>query len=299
MQEPIALLTSVFTAVKRQIARLTLSFLFSAPFMRRRALAILSRHYTKGELVLRYTMADHSLFLNPQDDVITPRVLWRGAWQRRDLERAVGLIATHVPSARGKLFVDIGANIGSETIYAMLTGFFSGGVAIEAEPRNFALLQENLAVNGLESRVAAVCCAVGAKAGKLRLRKTTWNLGGHAIASAADAETGSDTITVDAATLPEILATAGSRENDPGLVWIDVNGSELQVLEGMGDMLSRRVPIVIEHLPALISADVALAVYRLLSKHYTRYCRIDTEHAEPAPIERMNPLADSGDFLFF
>ncbi len=288
-----------FKALKRRFARLTLSFLFSAPFMRRRALAILSSHYAKGELVLRYRMGDHTLFLDPGDDVVTPRVLLRGNWQRQDLVGVVRLLESHVPSARGKQFVDVGANIGTETVYAMLTGFFSGGVAIEPEPRNFVLLKENLAVNGLESRVTAICCAAGATASRLPLKMMAWNRGGHTIGNDAYSESSVDTITVDVATLPAILASAGLRENDAGLVWIDVNGTELQVLQGMGDMLSGGVPIVIEHLPGLISAETALALYKFLSKHYTQYCRIDAEQAEPAPVDRMDPLRDSGDFLFF
>ena len=279
-------------AWKRGLARGVLGLLFSAHFMRRRALAVLSRHYKKGQLVLRYRMGDHTLYLDPADDVIAARVLLRGDWQRRDLERAVAVLEAHLPDLRGKLFVDVGANIGTETVYAMLTGFFSGAIAIEPEPNNFALLKENIAANDLSQRVRAVNGAAGAEPGTQNLVRSVWNKGGHAIGS------GGDAIAVEVLPLADILRNAGCGAKDAGLVWIDVNGSETQVLEGMLELLELRVPVVIEHLPALISAEEARGIHRLLSVHYSQFVRIDKPDAEPLPIEKMDPLRDSGDFLF-
>ena len=91
---------------RRELARWALGLVFSAHFMRRRALAVLNRHYAKGELVLRYRMRDHTLYLDPADDVITPRILLRGDWQRRDLERVIAILAAHVPRSRGGLFIN-------------------------------------------------------------------------------------------------------------------------------------------------------------------------------------------------
>ncbi len=280
-------------AWKRGLARGLLGFLFKAHFMRRRALALLSRHYTKGELTLRYRMPDHTLFLDPGDDVIAARVLLRGDWQRRDLERTIAMLKLHVPGATGKLFVDAGANIGTETIYAMLSGFFSGAVSIEPEPRNFALLRENVEVNGLTARVHCVNCAAGQSEATQVLARSDWNKGGHAI---GDGKAG---VTVKVLPLPAILKGAGYEASDVGLVWIDVNGTEMQVLDGMRDMLAMRVPVVIEHLPGLISADAARAVHALLAMYYRSFVRIDVADGAPAPLNKMDPLRHSGDFLFF
>ena len=280
-------------AWKRGLARGLLGFLFKAHFMRRRALAVLSRHFAKGELTLRYRMPDHTLFLDPGDDVIAARVLLRGDWQRRDLERAVAMLKLHVPGAAGKLFVDAGANIGTETVYAMLSGFFSGAVSIEPEPRNFALLTENVEVNGLTARVHGVNCAVGRSESTHALVRSDWNKGGHTIGE------GKGGMTVKVLPLPVILGSAGYEASDVGLVWIDVNGTEMQVLEGMRDMLAMRVPVVIEHLPALVGVDAARAVHALLAMYYTSFARIDGADGGPASLNKMNPLRDSGDFLFF
>ncbi len=280
-------------AWQRGLARGLLGFLFRAHFMRRRALAILSRYYDKGELTLRYRMADHTLFLDPRDDVIAARVLLRGDWQRRDLERVIAILKTHVPAAAGKLFVDVGANIGTETVYAMLSGFFAGAVSVEPEPRNFALLADNVAVNGLSAKVRTVNCAAGQIVGEQVLVRSDWNKGGHAIGE------GRPGVAVKVLPLPQILRDAGSGASDVGLVWIDVNGTEMQVLEGMRDMLAQGVPVVIEHLPELITAGAARDIHTLLSTHYRFHARVDDAESEPRPVSKMDPLRDAGDFLFW
>jgi FkbM family methyltransferase len=249
--------------------------------------------------VLRYRMPDHTLYLDPSDDVIAARVLLRGDWQRRDLERVIALLKIHVPSARDRLFLDVGANIGSQTIYAMLSGYFSGAVAIEPEPHNFSLLQENLAANDLDTRVRAVNCAAGALAETKMLVRSPWNKGGHAIDAIGRFAGTPDTVTVNVMPLSAILQKAGISAKDIGLVWIDVNGTELSVLQGMSEILESRVPVVIEHLPPLIDATTAREVHRLLSLYYTSFCLIDAEKHTAAPVSEMDPLRDAGDFLFF
>ena len=67
----------------------------------------------------------------------------------------------------------------------------------------------------------------------------------------------------------------------------------------MTEILGRRVPIVIDHLPSLISAVTARAIHRLLSLHYGSFWRLDDAKTALAPVSDMDPLRDIGDFLFF
>jgi FkbM family methyltransferase len=282
--------------LQRVRARAILGPLFSFHFMRRRALAMLNRHFDKGELTLRYRMKDNTLFLDPADDVIAARVLLRGDWQRRDLLRVIALLKKHVPDSAERKFIDVGANIGTETIYAMLSGHFSGAVSIEPEPHNFCLLAENIAANALGARAHAVNCAAGAKAGKAFLARSESNKGGHALT--ADVS-GADRIPVDVRSVDAILADLGIDPSEVGLVWIDVNGTEEDVLSGLTSVLRHKVPVVLEHLPTFITADQARSIHRLLAAHYRHYCRVDDVDREPADVVRMDPLKDTGDFLFF
>ena len=284
---------------KRELARAILRPLFSFHFIRRRALAMLNQHFTAGNLVLHYALPDHTLYLDPADDVIAARVLLRGDWQRRDLRRAVSLLKTHVPSSEGRVFVDVGANIGTETVYAMLSGHFSSAVSIEPEPGNFALLQKNIAANDLSARVRAVNCAAGARPETSLLVRSASNKGGHAIAAAMGMTGAGDRIAVDVLPLSAILASAGFAARDAGLVWIDVNGTEAAVLEGMTALLEQGVPVVLEHLPGFITPEAARNIHQLLAAHYKFCCRVDDVDHDPVPLDRMDPLRDTGDFLFF
>ena len=103
-----------------------------------------------------------------------------------------------------------------------------------------------------------------------------------------DASKTGDTIAVDVLPLPAILAKAGYGAKDAGLVWIDVNGTEASVLRGMKEILEARVPVVIEHLPSLISVETAHEIHKVLAKYYTSFWRIDGTTGGPAPSYRKS-----------
>ncbi len=85
------------------------------------------------------------------------RVITRGRYfHEGDL-----LMACRTAYLPGTVVIDVGANIGNHTV------FFAGVmgapvVAVEPDPANLALLQRNLAVNGLAGRVQVHACALGA-----------------------------------------------------------------------------------------------------------------------------------------
>jgi FkbM family methyltransferase len=292
------MISEIISSIKREFARRLLDLVFSAHFIRRRALSRLNRHFDKGELKLVYRMKDHVLQLDPADDVITPRVLLRGNWQRDDLERALSVLKSQLPPSHGRTFVDAGANIGTETIYALLSGMFESAVAIEPDPDNYAMLVENIAANGLKHRVHAEMVAVGDKVETRMLVRSQWNKGGHAFAGAQVKEAGIG-LPVSVVTLPDVLERAGIKSSDVGLLWMDVNGAEGAVLRGMGDMLAMRIPVVLEHLPELVDAAAAREVIDLLRRHYRHFLPIEVPGALTRPIAEFDPLGMTGDFLFF
>ena len=76
---------------------------------------------------------------------------------------------------------DIGAHIGTHTIYALRSGRFDRAIAFEPEPRNARLLAMNLDANGLSDAVTVVPKAAGAAAGSAMLHLHPRNTGAHAI----------------------------------------------------------------------------------------------------------------------
>ncbi len=120
----------------------------------------------------------------------------------------------------GDRFGDIGANVGS---YAVLAGGAVGaaGFAVEPVPETAARLRRNLAVNGLEGRVACVAACVGRAEGRARVT-AAFDTVNH-VASADEAG-----VEVPMTTLDALAAAHGV----PTLLKIDVEGFEREVLAG-------------------------------------------------------------------
>jgi len=124
----------------------------------------------------------------------------------------------------GDLFIDVGANIGIYTIYALDLG--AEVIACEPDPHNYQRVLEHLALNGYEADVLNV--AVADKPGTLRLTQglDSYN---HLV------DTDEEGIEVPAMTLDDIIGdryVAGMK--------IDVEGAERLVIEGAKKVLSEQ-----------------------------------------------------------
>lgn len=148
----------------------------------------------------------------------------------------------------GKTFVDVGANIGTTTIPALLVHGFSAAIAFEPEPSNFRLLRVNAILNGLDDRVRALQVAVSDVAGSGTLLVHGDNSGAHQLvgsgSSGADEFTGS--IQVRLVSLDQLVAESVLDPTEVGLLWIDVQGHEGSVLRGATKLVERSIPVVLE-----------------------------------------------------
>src|SRR5947209_12749600 len=134
----------------------------------------------RGHLVL-CQLGDVRFFVDPSDRVVGAWLMWHGGWQRREIDSAVDLLRAAGRLNAKAIFVDIGAHIGTHTIYALRTGRFQRAVAFEPEPRNARLLAMNLEENGLAEVVTVVRKAAGAATGAGVLHLHPRNTGAHAI----------------------------------------------------------------------------------------------------------------------
>ena len=103
------------------------------------------------------------------DDASTGRSLYakRDRPEFRVLQRVVTRISRDLgPAALAGDLLDVGANIGTTTIPALLTHGFASAVACEPLGRHHALLQENVTRNGLGDRVTAIRSAVSDRQGR-------------------------------------------------------------------------------------------------------------------------------------
>ncbi len=146
--------------------------------------------------------------------------------------------------ARERAFLDVGANVGTACLVAVGAAGFRRAIALEPEPENFSLLRANLALNFLDDRVDAHQLAAAQTSGPVELALSKGSSGSHRLFGPAEGS--KETIEVEAVSLDGLLDRLGLGSDDIGLVWIDVNGLEPQVLAGSERLLKARVPVVFE-----------------------------------------------------
>jgi FkbM family methyltransferase len=174
----------------------------------------------------------------------------RGLYRRKIHEPALTeFLLTRFANAAQRNFIDVGANIGYfSCLMSKLAGPSGTVLAVEPEPNNLKLLEQNLKVNDLMN-VTVHACALGASEGlaKLGLYKAA-NRGRHSILD-ADATA---TIPVRVRTLDELAKSSSSGVAWWSLVKIDVEGYEGFVLAGAKETLPRIECLVMEFSPALL-----------------------------------------------
>jgi FkbM family methyltransferase len=164
--------------------------------------------------------------------------------------------------------VDVGANVGLFSIHAALQEFWRGRVlALEPNPRAFALLERNLGYNEVPHRVVAVPFAASRKNATLQLTAVTGRdeystLTGSLHPSVFGEQ--ADTFTVRALPLDDLI-----RQYDlaPGLVKIDAEGAELDVLQGLEQTLANHRPVIVCEIGADTYGTNARTLATLLAEH--------------------------------
>ncbi|WMW80545.1 FkbM family methyltransferase [Undibacterium cyanobacteriorum] len=152
---------------------------------------------------------------------------------------------------KGDTFLDIGANIGWFTIVAaQCVG--DEGVIHAFEPRNttFKYLEKTIAINGLEQRIFAHHCALGAESGKLRIvwGTQTSNPGGTWLVSRKAVSDMLPTTTHSYQDIDVRRLDDFEQIQQVQLMKIDVEGAEPLVLKGSTELLRRSRPVILSEI---------------------------------------------------
>jgi len=156
--------------------------------------------------------------------------------------------------ADGGLFVDVGANIGSYTLFASENAN-ARVLSLEPNPSAFVKLSRNVSQNA-RSNVTAINCAASAQPGLLRMTDKGSDPTNRVVPSGLEA----GTIEVAVETLDGLCATRGFV---PRLIKIDVEGHEAEVLKGASACLDKTVACIIEN------GDRGLVI-DIMTKHFMR-----------------------------
>lgn len=176
-------------------------------------------------------------------DLIQRMILHFGVWEP-DVSRVI-----EQNLAPGDVFVDIGANIGYDTLLASSrVGSAGRVVAIEASPRTFALMNRNLAANTFSSNVRAVNAAVSDLPCTLDLYEV--NAANIGAATTLASRGGTLIASVEALPLEQILTP--DERSRLRLIKMDVEGAEPPILRHLLERLSTypaTMDIVVEATP--------------------------------------------------
>ena len=158
-------------------------------------------------------------------------------------------------------FIDCGANIGAISVPM---GAHSGlpALAVEPAPVNASLLDANLQVNALSSRVKLVTVALGETRGRMPIYLCESNQGD--VRLWREGTSNRQSMEVDLMPLDDVVAMNPSIR-PPFLVKIDVQGYEYNVLRGARAVLAAPILILAEFWPeGLRGAGCSVEAYEAL-----------------------------------
>lgn len=145
------------------------------------------------------------------------------------------------PAAPPRLVIDGGANVGHSTAY-LLTRFPEAQViAVEADDRNFEVLEQNLAPYG--DRATAINAAIWSRGGTLALSRGTY-LDGREWSTQVVEASASELPTVAGIDVGTLLQATGMERID--VLKLDVEGAEVPIFRHSEDWIDRVDLIAVE-----------------------------------------------------
>jgi FkbM family methyltransferase len=242
-------------------------------------------------------VAGGAQFLVKTEDKHIGRSLFakQGRGELAALDRAVAAIEGLLgPDAiAGGSFIDVGANIGTTSIPALLTHGFETAVAIEPEPENVRVLRMNVLLNDLEDRVTVLGVAASNEVGRSELVVDRSRGGKHWIATDRGklrrkhlAE--NEVLGVETVTLDHLVETGVIDADRTSLLWMDAEAHEGHILEGASSLLARGTPLVTEWNPVILDrVGDRGKIERAVADGYTHFAAM---HRNPDPGEASFPL---------
>ncbi|MDY6905617.1 MAG: FkbM family methyltransferase [Thermodesulfobacteriota bacterium] len=178
-----------------------------------------------------------AMYLHPENDkCVSKQIREQGIWEPYETSLIVDYLGN------GGVFLDIGANIGYYTVLAAsIVGREGLVVAFEPDNDNFALLEQNLALNHM-TNVRPICAAVSGHRGRGFLYRSTDNSGDHQL---YDNGEGRSRMAADVVHGGDYVRSITRRVD---FIKIDTQGSETGIVNGLSRIiLSNR-----EHLTMIV-----------------------------------------------
>ena len=244
------------------------------------------------------TRAGEALFLVKTEDKHIARSLF-GKQARGELSvlgraaAAVRGLFSDAHVAEG-MFVDVGANIGTTSIPAVISEGFASALAIEPEPENVRVLRLNVLLNDVEQRITVLPVALSDAVGESELVVTPDRGGKHWLAADQTrlerkrSGRERETLTVKTVTVDSLAEHGVIDVERTGLMWIDAEAHEGHILAGATSLLERGTPLVLEWNPSnLDKVGDRGRLQDAVAEHYTHFAAM---HRNINPNQPSFPL---------
>ncbi len=214
--------------------------------------------YIGDGIALTYLLDQTPMFVNCNDFGCPVNLIDGGRYEEENLDVLLSFVTPDT------VFVDVGANVGFYTVEIARRLSGTGRVyAFEPHPKLIELLRRNAFVNGLAPVVSDFPFALSDHNGPADLQYPLGHLGGGQVSApgqiAGHAVAGHSVVRSELKKLDDVLG----RDFRCDLVKIDVEGHELNVLEGMREIVgnSPRIKILFEKLVPKIGNETDLEQY--------------------------------------
>ena len=222
---------------------------------------------------LEARMGPLRVLLSTSDRTMARSVFAAGDWDPLLVGTVFAALDRWGHDYRGRTFVEVGANFGVYSLPAVAEYGFGRALAYEPEPDAYKLLARNVERNGLSGRVRHVQAALSRVPDQLLLSRGRGNAGdnrivGQLAAGAAAEDPRGAQVAVRATTFDDEVAAGAIDLDQVGLVWLDVQGHEVDVLAGGTSLLGSGVPLVMEYSTSMMSESARAELDELVSCNF-------------------------------
>lgn len=229
------------------------------------------------------------LLVGAEDNEIGRTVFVTGGYERWHMEAAIDHLSSVGRPTAGKVFVDVGANIGTSTIDALVLYGFDRAVSFEPAVENLRLLRANLLWNGLDHRADVYPVALSDSDGTGVLLRSERNSGDQRFTAATCGVPGAVEEPAECKRLDSFVESGAIDVAQIGLVWIDAQGHEPNVLRGATRVLGADVPVVVEYCPWILGEAIG-ELDDQIARSFSSIVNLNA--ASAAMLEKVDLTAD-------